>query len=962
MSDNAFRLVTLGRLALLSPAGEALQPVSKRRRKLALLAYLALSRRAVSRDQLVEMFWGEQDERRARHSLSDALSELRGHLGADALEARSADLRLAATAPLRLDATEFATACDRGDFARAVELYRGEFLHGVVVEGSASFEDWLTRERDRLAQLFATACKEECAALAAAGRFDACAALAERWLDAAPISADAARALLESINAPGTNVAAQAAHAAYERLVSRLSRDYDMEPDPRVATIAARITESAAAASLVPDAVPSIAIAPHSSERALGRVLAFVGLGVIVTFGVVLARRLTEQPGATKPVVAVVTIRNLARDTAAAWLEDGLKQMITADLARNPAVDVVAPERVRDVLVRGGLAQRSDFTADELAHVGRDVGATWVVTGAFTRGDNVYVLDVSLRDVANGVVSHLYTVTGSDPPAVADAAAARVLDAADANGPGPRFAAVETSSLEAYQHYVRALRLGAEGHGAESSKELDAAVALDSTFVSALVARMRGAIFENNPALLARLRRRYAAARTRATPWDELEIETNTALHSGERARSEAMARDLVAHFPRDPRAYQLLADVYENHGRWASADTVLQQELALDSLATTAGNGPCAPCNAFSGLIAVRGAIGDLAGAERAARRWVALQPDIPGSWTGLSTVLSFEGQFDEALVTARRAAALAPEDAEYHVRIGRLLLMARRYDALDSALAGWRRAAAPGWEEEVLDLQALLEREHGRYRASIATLERLVARHPSEKVLRLEEANSLGRIGRYAEARRMYESGYSHSALRRATRDLSPGTGLSGDEARAFCWSHALEAEAVAESGDTALLRVLADSIALVSRSSYYGRDWGLSRHVEGLILERQGRHVEAAAAFRQSLWGVAGFTRSNARLAAAELAQGHTREAIAALRDAYAAPLDAMGRYQPRSELDYLMALAFRQAGQADSAARYLDFARTSWRDADPEPRVLLDELAKNQIVQHVRRPNS
>lgn len=944
--------MTLGRLALLNPAGETLQPISKRRRKLALLAFLGLSRRPVGRDQLVEMFWGEQDERRARHSLSDALSELRGHLGTDALEARSVDVRLSSIAPLAIDTLEFTAACERRDFARAVALYGGEFLRGVVVEGSASFEDWLTRERDRLAQLFAKTCKEECAALAAAGKFDACAALAERWLDAAPISADAARALLESLSAPGTNAAAQAAHAAYERLVGRLSRDYDMEPDPRVATLAARIAESAAAASHGPETVPARKPVPRSPERALGRVLALSGFALLVVFGIALARRLTEPIGAgLKPTVAVVTIRNLAQDTAAAWLEDGLKQMITADLARSPAVDVVAPERVRGVLVRGGLTSRSELAPDELRRVGRDVGATWVVTGAFTRGENVYVLDVSLRDVASGVVSHLYTVTGGDPPAVADAAAERVLDAADANGPGPRFAAVETSSLEAYQHYVRALRLGAEGHGMESSKELDAAVALDSTFVSALVARMRGAIFESNPALLARLRRRYAAAKTRATPWDVLEIETNTALHSGEHSHSEAMARELVARFPRDPRSFALLAEVYENHGRWAAADTVLQQELKLDSLATTAGTGPCAPCTAYSGLIAVRSAVGDLHGAERAARRWVELQPDIPSSWTGLSTLLSFEGQFDEALETARRAAALAPEDAEYHVRIGRLLLMARRYDALDSALAGWRRAAAPGWEEEVLDLQALLEREHGRFRASVATIQRLVGRHPSEHVLELEEGNSLGRIGRFREAKRLYETGAIHAAVRPFTRDLTPGTGLIGDEARAFCWAHTLEAEAIAESGDTTLLRALADSIAVVSRSSYYGRDWGLSHHVEGLILERQGRHAEAAEAFRRSLWGIAGFTRSNARLAQAELARGRTREAIAALRDAYAAPLDAMGRYQPRSELDYLMVLAFRQAGQADSAARYLGFVRTSWRDADPEPRALLAQLAKN-----------
>src|SRR5687768_2403167 len=75
------RLVTLGRLALVDAAGRDDESLRKRKRKLAVLVVLALERRPVSRDTLVDMFWGEQEEERARHSLSDALSHLRRVLG-----------------------------------------------------------------------------------------------------------------------------------------------------------------------------------------------------------------------------------------------------------------------------------------------------------------------------------------------------------------------------------------------------------------------------------------------------------------------------------------------------------------------------------------------------------------------------------------------------------------------------------------------------------------------------------------------------------------------------------------------------------------------------------------------------------------------------------------------------------------------------------------------------------------
>src|ERR671939_1649306 len=92
---NNFRLITLGRIALVDLRGEEDATLSKRRLKLALLVVLALARRPLSRDALVEMFWGEQDEERARHSLSDALSHLRRVLGRDAVTMHHADVALA---------------------------------------------------------------------------------------------------------------------------------------------------------------------------------------------------------------------------------------------------------------------------------------------------------------------------------------------------------------------------------------------------------------------------------------------------------------------------------------------------------------------------------------------------------------------------------------------------------------------------------------------------------------------------------------------------------------------------------------------------------------------------------------------------------------------------------------------------------------------------------------------------
>src|SRR5690242_15641191 len=106
LSDNRFRLITLGRLTLVGVTGDEDSFLAKRRVKLALLAVLALAKRPMPRGTLVEMFWGDQDETRARHSLSNALSALRRTLGPRAITTRGSHVSLAPDAPLTADAVE----------------------------------------------------------------------------------------------------------------------------------------------------------------------------------------------------------------------------------------------------------------------------------------------------------------------------------------------------------------------------------------------------------------------------------------------------------------------------------------------------------------------------------------------------------------------------------------------------------------------------------------------------------------------------------------------------------------------------------------------------------------------------------------------------------------------------------------------------------------------------------------
>ncbi|MBK8781438.1 MAG: hypothetical protein IPO22_06460 [Anaerolineales bacterium] len=126
----------------------------------ALLAYLAVTRRAHTRDKLAALLWGEISDADAKNNLRQALTNLR----------KIADQELTITR----DSIEFSGDCvlDSVQFeldiktassldpipasvilTDSLHLYRGDFLEGFHVRDAPDFEDWMLAERARLREL-----------------------------------------------------------------------------------------------------------------------------------------------------------------------------------------------------------------------------------------------------------------------------------------------------------------------------------------------------------------------------------------------------------------------------------------------------------------------------------------------------------------------------------------------------------------------------------------------------------------------------------------------------------------------------------------------------------------------------------------------------------------------------------------------------------------------------------------
>ena len=157
---DMFDLRLFGGFELAQSEGET--PIRPGAKPQGLLAYLAMSAGvSVPRGRLAGLLWGERDERNARHSLSQALSTIRQALGSTSnglIQTTVSDVLLE-DANINLDVKRFellTNSEDSENLLEARDLYRGEFLQGLDLS-EPDFEEWMLEERYRLAEKAAIA-------------------------------------------------------------------------------------------------------------------------------------------------------------------------------------------------------------------------------------------------------------------------------------------------------------------------------------------------------------------------------------------------------------------------------------------------------------------------------------------------------------------------------------------------------------------------------------------------------------------------------------------------------------------------------------------------------------------------------------------------------------------------------------------------------------------------------------
>lgn len=230
----------------------------------ALFAYLAVEAgTAHRRERLAAMFWPEQEERAARHSLSQALLKLRKAVDAGGISSRRlivadrSTVRLEA-AGVQLDTARFeglvrgsvagasapagdgsgltTTASER--LAEAAALYKGDFLQGVILPDAPAFDEWTALRREYFHTLMLRTLATLAGYHTARAEWGQAQRYTRRQIALEPWDEDAHARLMRLLARSGDY---NGALAQYERCRQRLAADLGVAPTSRTTRLAERI-------------------------------------------------------------------------------------------------------------------------------------------------------------------------------------------------------------------------------------------------------------------------------------------------------------------------------------------------------------------------------------------------------------------------------------------------------------------------------------------------------------------------------------------------------------------------------------------------------------------------------------------------------------------------------------------------------------------------------------------------
>jgi serine/threonine protein kinase/tetratricopeptide (TPR) repeat protein len=443
-----------------------------------------------------------------------------------------------------------------------------------------------------------------------------------------------------------------------------------------------------------------------------------------------LARHRTSRPAASEghKALAVLYFSNLSQDPSLDWLNRGLTEMLTTNLAQVKGLDVLSTERILAEVQRLGMKETRELNPASAVEVARNTDADAFITGTLLRvGPKQLRLDVQVQDTKSGQILFSDKVEASDVQGIfsmVDAVTGRVVQryvpAANMATNAPSIEESATSNLEAYRHYQLGVDLAQRFLLDEAVRELEEAVRLDPQFALAYWRLAGGYAFMGDIRKARELWLKIEQLQSRLPRNDLLEFQAQAASMAGDSAKQKQILESLLKEFPRQDQARAQFSRLLFSAGEADRAISVLKDGLQLDSRNDTFLNQ----------LGYMQAATGNLPAALQANDQYMALRPNDPNPWDTRGDILYMSNHDDEAVEAYRKILGLKPDFIGYqdYIKLAVVYADQKKFALADSALEEYGQRATGAGKFYVSIFTAQFQETRGDLEGARASYQRAI------------------------------------------------------------------------------------------------------------------------------------------------------------------------------------------------------------------------------------------
>jgi serine/threonine protein kinase/TolA-binding protein len=486
---------------------------------------------------------------------------------------------------------------------------------------------------------------------------------------------------------------------------------------------------SSATAVPPPTQISQAASAPQSLSKPLMLSLAAAVVVLAAVAGLLFFRGRTPRSVGSPQhkSVAVLYFNNLSQDESLNWLNNGLTDMLTTNLAQVKGLDVISTERVMSAVQRAGKDGKSLDPA-QAQQVARDAGADAYITGALLKiGPTQLRLDVRAQDTSSGQILFSEKLEGQDVQSIfgmvdrlTEKVAGSFLPASALPQKAPEIEQASTSNVEAYRHYQLGVGYERRFLNQDAIRELEEAVRLDPQFALAYMVLVDQYFLIGDRRHSHELMVKLDPLQSRLPRYEQLVLQALKASHSRDTEAEIRARQDLLSQFPRESENRGILCHDLEDVGQQDQALDVLRQGLALDPKNEDLLN--------FESYILAKS--GDFDGALKANDAYIAVRPGDPNPFDSRGDALFMAGRDEEAVAAYRKAIELKPDFDEYaeYLKLAIVYTDQKKPDMASAAFQQFAQRASPLSRLYVPGFEAQFKQTAGDFEGALASYRQAV------------------------------------------------------------------------------------------------------------------------------------------------------------------------------------------------------------------------------------------